>query len=245
MSTNIDRLQRLSVRKLSALVGLLSVIAAPLALIGASSPGAAPAANSATATSLPTVPTTAPPVLESFARAWDGVTAYRATVTVFAAKGGDVQNLSFTYDFHKPSSFTVHVIDGPNAGVTLTWDGGPTVQASRGRGLFAALLKRTIPLHDPLVTTIRGASMDQLSYGAILAHTEQTPGALTQSQGEPIAGIPTQMLSLVPNDPVSDAGLSREVIDVSTLTQLPIRIEGYEGGRLVRRIDFTDVRPEK
>jgi hypothetical protein len=53
------------------------------------------------------------------------------------------------------------------------------------------------------------------------------------------------MLSLVPNDPVSDAGLSREVIDVSTLTQLPIRIEGYEGGRLVRRIDFTDVRPEK
>ncbi len=243
MPTNIDRSQRMSVRKLSALVALLST-AAPLALIGAS-PGTAPTTNRTTATSLPTTPTAAPPALVAFARAWDTVTAYSATVSVFAAKGSDVQNLSFTYSFRKPSSFTVHVIDGPNAGVTLTWDGGPTVRASRGRGLFAALLKREIPLHDPLVTTIRGASMDQLSYGAILAHTEQTPGDLTQSPGEAIAGVPTQMLSLVPNEPASDAGLSREVIDISTLTQLPIRIEGYEGGRLVRKIDFTDVQPEK
>jgi outer membrane lipoprotein-sorting protein len=222
----------MSVRTLSALVRIL-VTAAPLALIGATPEPA------------PTAPATVPPALEAFARAWDGVTAYRATVSVFAAKGSDVQNLSFTYSFHKPSSFTVHVIDGPNAGVTLTWDGGTTVQASRGRGLFAALLKRTIPLHDPLVTTIRGASMNQLSYGAILAHTEQTPGDLTQGPGETIAGVPTQTLSLVPNDPASDAGLSREVIDISTLTQLPIRIEGYEGDKLVRKIDFTDVRPEK
>jgi hypothetical protein len=245
MPTNINRFQHISARKLCALVGLLSATAAPLALIGASSPEAAPTTNGTTATSLPTIPTTAPPALEAFAHAWDSVAAYRATVTVFAAKGNDVQNLSFTYDFRKPSSFIVHVIDGPNAGVTLTWDGGPTVQASRGHGLFAALLKRTIPLHDPLVTTIRGASMDQLSYGAILAHTVQTPGDLKQSPGEAIAGVPTQMLSLVPNDPTSDAGLSREVIDISTLTQLPIRIEGYEGGRLVRKIDFADVQPGK
>jgi hypothetical protein len=245
MPTNINRFQRMSARKLFALVGLLSATAAPLALIGASSPEAAPATNGATETSLPIMPTAAPPALEAFARAWDGVTAYQATVSVFAAKGSDVQNLSFTYNFRKPSSFTVHVIDGPNAGVTLTWNGGPTVQASRGRGLFAALLKRTIPLHDPLVTTIRGASMDQLSYGAILAHTIQTPGDLTQSPGEAIAGVPTQMLSLVPKDPASDAGLSREVIVISTPTQLPIRIEGYEGGRLVRKIDFTDIRPGK
>jgi hypothetical protein len=53
------------------------------------------------------------------------------------------------------------------------------------------------------------------------------------------------MLSLVPKDPANDAGLSREVIVISTPTQLPIRIEGYEGGRLVRKIDFTDVQPEK
>jgi len=160
-------------------------------------------------------------------------------------KGTAVQNIVFNYTFRKPSSFVVHVIDGPNAGVTLTWDGGPTVQATRGGGLFAAVFKRTIPLHDPLVTTIRGASMDQLSYGAILAHAEQTPGTLSQSPGDPITGTATESLLLVPKDSAADAGLSREIIDISPATQLPIRVEGYEGNTLVRKIDFSDVQPEK
>ncbi len=191
-----------------------------------------------------TKPSSLPPALEAFARAWDGVTAYSAKVSVFAAKGVDVQNIVFNYTFRKPSSFTVHVLEGPNAGVTLTWDGGPTVSATRGGGLFAKLFKRTIPLHDPLVTTLGGASLDQLSYSAILAHAVQTPGTLAQSPGEPIGGTPTQALSLVPNDPVANAGLSREIIEISTATQLPIRVEGYEGSTLVRKIDFSDVRPE-
>ncbi len=198
--------------------------------------------SSATPEPAPTI--AQPPVLEAFARAWNGVTAYSAKVSVLDEKGTAVQNIVFNYTFRKPSSFIVHVIEGPNAGVTLTWDGGPTVQASRGGGLFAALLKRTIPLHDPLVTTVRGASIDQLSYGAILAHAEQTPGTLAQSPGEPIAGTATQALSLVPSDPAADDGLSREIIDISPATQLPIRIEGYEGSTLVRKIDFSDVQPE-
>jgi hypothetical protein len=204
-----------------------------------------PATDRAFATPQPIASAAPPPALEAFARAWDGVTAYRAKVSVFAVKGAAVQNVVFNYTFRKPSSFVVRVIEGPNAGVTLTWDGGPTVTATRGGGLFAALFKRTIPLHDPLVTTIRGSSIDQLSYGAILAHAEQTPGTLAQSPGEPIAGTATQALSLVPADPAADAGLSREVIEISPATQLPIRIEGYEGTTLVRKIDFSDVRPEK
>jgi outer membrane lipoprotein-sorting protein len=191
-----------------------------------------------------TVPSALPPALQAFARAWKGLMGYRATVTVFSAKGTTAQHIVFAYTFHKPSSFTVHVVAGPNAGVTLTWNGGPTVEASRGGGFFASIVKRSIPLHDPLVTTIRGAALDQLSYGAILAHAEQTPGALVQTPGELIAGTPTQALSLVPSDPVADAGLSREIIEISTATQLPIRIEGYEGATLVSTIDFSDVQPE-
>jgi hypothetical protein len=189
-------------------------------------------------------PTTAPPALQAFAHAWDAVSAYHAKVSVYAVKGSAVQNVVFDYSFRKPSSFTVHVLEGPNAGATLTWDGGPNVQASRGRGLFS-IFKRTIPLHDPLVTTIRGASIDQLSYGSILAHAEQTPGTLAQVTGEPIAGTQTQALSLVPSVPAADAGLTREIIQISSATQLPVRIEGYQGTTLVRKIDFTDVQPDK
>lgn len=131
-------------------------------------------ANAASAAAQPTPATAPPPALQTFAQAWNGLTAYTAHVSVFSEKGSDAENIVFNYDFRKPSSFTVHIIQGPNAGATLSGDGGPTVQATRGNGFFAALFKRTIPLHDPLVTTIRGASLDQLSFGAILAHAEQT-----------------------------------------------------------------------
>jgi outer membrane lipoprotein-sorting protein len=228
-----------SPRILAFLGSVVAAVSAAVVLLTAA-PGPASASASAAEPAA-----SAPPALAAFARAWDGVTGYRATVSVYSQKGTDAQHIVFDYTFHKPSSFTVHVVAGPNAGVTLSWDGGPTVQASRGGGIFAALLKRTIPLHDPLVTTIRGASLDQLSYGAILDHAEQTPGALAQAPGEPIAGTPTQMLSLVPAEPATDAGLSREVIAISTVTQLPIQIEGYDGSTLVSKIDFSDIQPEK
>jgi hypothetical protein len=138
----------------------------------------------------------------------------------------------------------VRVIKGPNAGVTLKWGGGPTVQATRGGGLFAALFKRTISLHDPLVTTIRGSSIDELSYGAILAHAEQTAGTLSESPGDQIDDAATDSLTLIPRDPAADTGFTREVIDISTATQLPIRILAYEGTTLVRKIDFSNVVPQ-
>jgi len=201
----------------SKFIHIVSATTTALVLMGATS---TLATSNAAASPQPMPAPSLPPALESFARVWNGVTAYSAKVSVFAVKGADAQNIVFNYTFRKPSSFTVHVVDGPNAGVTLTWDSGPNVFASRGGGLFAGLFKRTIPLHDPLVTTIRGSSIDQLSYGAILAHAEQTPGTLTQSPGESIAGTATEAVSLVPSDPASDAGLSREVIEISPATQL-------------------------
>jgi outer membrane lipoprotein-sorting protein len=245
MQPNVRRVRTKPAGKPTMGSVFISCAAVAVVLTGSASPPAiAQATKSVSAAAQPSPEVTPPPLLEAFARAWNDVTAYSATVSVFSAKGADAQNIVFDYTFRKPSSFIVHVVAGPNAGVTLTWNGGPTVQASRGRGLFS-LLKRTIPLHDPLVTTVRAESIDQLSYGAILAHAEQTPGMLDQSPGESIAGTPTQALSLVPSDPAADAGLSREVIEISTATALPIRIEGYEGHTLVRKIDFSDVQPEK
>lgn len=74
---------------------------------------------SPTATPLPAPSGPAAQGLDAFARAWAGVTAYSATVAVFEQKGAQVQNVVFNYSFRKPSSVTVHVASGPNAGVTL------------------------------------------------------------------------------------------------------------------------------
>ena len=179
--------------------------------------------------------------IAAFVNAWEGIAAYTTTVAIFDQKGSQTQNLLFNYTFRKPANATVYVVAGPNAGVTMIWDGGPSVVAHHGSGL-AAMFKRTIPLHDPLVTTLAGSSIDQLSFGAILAHGEQSAGSLSEGPGKTIDGVSAVAVTLTPASATGDDGLTREVVELSTLTHLPIRVYGYEGSTLVRRIEFSDIK---
>jgi hypothetical protein len=182
-----------------------------------------------------------PPAWMAFERAWTRISGYTATVTVFERRVDEMQNVAFEYTFEKPASATVHVVKGPNAGVTLVWNGGDSVIAHRGSG-FAALFKKTISLHDPLVTTVRGSSIDQLSFAAILAHAQDTTGPLSESAGPVIDGAPTAAVTLIPESSTTNTGLAREVVDISLSTSLPVRVLGYSATALVRQIDFTNVR---
>src|SRR5579872_6319322 len=139
---------------------------------------------------IPAPVATQPSAWAAFEHAWANVTAYSATVAVFEREGTQVSSTVLDYTFRKPSSATVHFDAGPNAGVTVVWNGGDTVIAHRGTGL-AALFKKTFPLHDPQVTTIRGSSIDQLSFAAIIAHSQGTPGLVSQDAGPAILGIAT------------------------------------------------------
>jgi len=183
--------------------------------------------------------TAKPPAWVAFRDLWKDVTWYSATVIVSEREGAEVRSSILNYTFHKPSSSTVYFTAGPNAGVTVVWNGGDTVVAHRGRG-FAALFKKKFSLHDPRVTTIRGSSIDQLSFAAILAHSQGMPGIMSQDVGPPILDIPTEAVTFVPASSVADTGLTREVIDFSGPTGLPLRILGYEGDTLVRQIDFSN-----
>lgn len=177
----------------------------------------------------------------AFNDVWKSVTSYRATVIVFEREGKEVQSSVLDYTFRKPSSATVHFTAGPNAGATVVWNGGDTVVAHRGTGL-AALFKKTFPLHDPRVTTIRGSSIDQLSFAAMLAHAQGTPGIVSQEVGPVILGIPTEAVTLVPTSSVAGTGVTREVVDIAVPTGLPLRILGYEGDTLVRQVDFSNIK---
>jgi outer membrane lipoprotein-sorting protein len=179
--------------------------------------------------------------LGAFASAWAGITGYSARISIFDQKGTQSQNLVFDYTFQKPSNVTVDIVTGPNAGVNLAWDGGSSVVAHHGSGL-AAMFKKTISLHDPLVTTLQGSSIDQLSFGAILAHGQQGAGTLSESPGETIDGVATNAVTLTVADPATDTGLTRETVELSTLTNLPMRVLGYEGSALVRKVDFSNVK---
>jgi hypothetical protein len=210
-------------------------------LVGAQPmPSPPPATVSPPRTAQPAPSSSAAQDLNSFAQAWASIAAYSATVTVFERKGTQVENLVLNYSFRRPSSVMAHVVSGPNAGGTLTWDGGATVVARRGTGL-AALFKKTFSLHDPGVTTIRGSSIDQLSFGAILAQAQQGGGTLSEAGPDVIDGVATDAVTLVPADPAADAGLTREVVELSAVTHLPVRLLGFEETTLVREIDFSKV----
>jgi hypothetical protein len=204
--------------------GRIAICASILAL-GAGSATAAPAKE--------------PSALAAFDQAWQGVTAYSATISVFEQKGSQQQNMTFDFRFSKPSDLAVRVVAGANKGATLTWGGGSTVVVRRGSG-FLSLFRRTVALNDPLVETIRGSTINQLSFGAILAHSGE-PGALSECPGETIDGVPTESVTLVPKSPSTDANLTREVIEISSTTHFPLRILGYTGPTLVRKIDIDDV----
>jgi outer membrane lipoprotein-sorting protein len=179
----------------------------------------------------------------AFEQTWASITAYTATVAIFEREGAQVQSSVVNYTFRKPSDASVHFVAGKNAGVTVTWSGGETVVAHRGSGLIG-LFKRTFALHDPQVTTIRGSSIDQLSFAAFIAHSQSTPGIVSQEPGPTILDIPTEAVTLIPTSSASDTGLTREIIDLSMPTNLPLRVLGYEQGTLVREIDFSNIQTQ-
>jgi len=120
------------------------------------------------------------------------------------------------------------------------WNGGRTVVVHRGTGLIA-LFKKTFSFHDPHVTTIRQSSIDPLSFAAVLAHAQSTPGMVSQDVGPSILDIPTEAVTRVPSSPLAGTAISREIVDISVPTGQPLRVLGYEGNTLVRQIDFSNI----
>lgn len=186
------------------------------------------------------VAATSASTFSDFAQSWSHISGYHATITVFEREGKRTDNRVLTYEFSKPSHAVMHVLSGKDAGATLTWNGGPTLIGKKGHG-FMSMFTKTFRLHDPTVTTVRGSSIDELSYASILRHLEQNREHLKDYPSNVIDGAPTRAISFVATSPATDAGLSREEFIFSQNTHLPIRVLGFEGKLLVRQVDFSHV----
>ncbi|HTX58788.1 MAG TPA: hypothetical protein VMH02_03850 [Verrucomicrobiae bacterium] len=179
---------------------------------------------------------TPPAPLGAFATAWAATNGYRTHIQCYSVKGSQTRTSTYEYTFTKPSSISMSIVSGPSAGNTVTWNGGNTVTA--GRGMF----KKSFSLTDPTVTSLRGATIVELSFGSILQHAQQTKGTLSASTTT-LDGTPVNLLNLDVADPATDNGLSREALYLSASTNLPVRIDGYEGSQLVNSCTFTATTP--
>lgn len=174
---------------------------------------------------------TQPPALAAAAAAYAKIAGYKTTAHVYQVKGTQTQNSVYDYTYTKPTSISMYIVSGPNNGATVTWSGGTSVRA--GKGMFT----KSVDLTDALVTSLRGMTIVQLSFGSILQHASETAGSLS-SGTTTLGGATVNLVNLDVANPQGDNGLTREVLYLSQTTNLPVRVDGFIGATLVQTVSF-------
>jgi outer membrane lipoprotein-sorting protein len=176
---------------------------------------------------------TQPPALTAAAAAYAKLAGYKTTAHVYQVKGNETQNSVYDYTFAKPTSISMNIVSGANSGANVTWNGGTTVRA--GKGMFT----KSVALTDPLVSSLRGMTIVQLSFGSILQHAAETAGALSASTTT-LGGATVNLVNLDVANPQGDNGLTREVLYLSQTSNLPVRVDGFVGSTLVQTVSFQN-----
>lgn len=174
--------------------------------------------------------------LASFAAAVSSLQGYTTSIHLFEKRGSETENAVYRYAYTKPSDVTMQIVSGPNAGASVAWNGGASVSAGKGSG-FAGMFRKSVPLADPLVTSLRGYTVSDLSFPSILKHAQTTAGTLSATQAA-LGGVRTDILTLEVADPARDNDMTREVLYLDASTHLPRRIDGFVGTTLVRSYSF-------
>jgi outer membrane lipoprotein-sorting protein len=181
----------------------------------------------------PSAAQTQPPTLAAATAAYAKIAGYKTTAHVYQVKETQTQNSVYDYTFAKPASISMYIVSGPNNGATVTWTGGTSVRA--GKGMFT----KSVDLTDSLVTSLRGMTVVQLSFGSILQHAAETAGALSASTTT-LGGATVNLVNLDVANPQGDNGLTREVLYLSQTANLPVRVDGFVGATLVQTVTFEN-----
>ncbi len=180
------------------------------------------------------------PALAKFADAWSKVDSYTVVIKVHEVQGTDVQDRTYNYAYLKPHYAKTDIVAGPGKGGGAVWTGGDTVKGHQGG--FLSGIKLTIPLTDGRAVSLRGDTMDTAVFGYILNNFEKTKGDLTDAAGPTIDGVATDQVTLKVADPTTDKGITRDVLDLSSTTSLPVRRLRYVNDQLVKQEDFSNLK---
>ena len=207
-----------------ARAGLRLAVALALGLVSAAP---APADNTST------------PAFEELQKAWISIDDYHETIVVHEIYHNDTQDRTYDYSFKKPSFAHLEVTAGPGRGSSAVWRGGDTVKGHQGG--FLSMLRLTVSIDDRRATSLRGDTIDAASCAYEIKHFKETPGTLSEGPGPTIEGVTTTAVTLQVGDPAKNKGVSKDVLDISNETHMPLRREQYEGDTLVKSETFRNV----
>jgi len=160
---------------------------------------------------------------------WDSIHTYEGTVTVHEVKGNSVQDRVYLVRFRKPTQTRVDILDGDGRGCAAIWNGGDKVRGHQGG--FLSFVKLNVDLRSKFSTDLRGSTIDQANFGALLAHLESVDPKfehVTTVAGKVVLAIATKPLA--PNSDVT-----KEVYILAP-NWLPLEFTEYAGNKVVRHV---------
>jgi hypothetical protein len=178
--------------------------------------------------------------LDAATAAFADIDDYRMTIAVHEVAGERVQDRTYSIMFKKPAFERIDIIAGQGRGGGIVWLGGDKVKGHRG-GLLSGI-HLTLDIHDGQVATLRGDSVNSGTIPAMLAVFGTIKGTVSEAAGPEIDGAGTNAVTLDVADPPGYNGVSREVLYLSSVTNLPVKRERFAGTELVKSEIVTDTK---
>jgi len=176
---------------------------------------------------------------------WSHVQDYSLTIDAREFRQGRSQQEILRYSYRRPNRARLEILDGPQRGAVVVWFGDERATAYR-RGL--RLFKLRLAPSDERVTSLRGNGVLTPSFDALLACFADHRSRVTEGPGPRVDGIPTVAIALeyagfmCPTDSPFDRDVTRDVLYVSSKTNLPVLRERYAAEQLVERWELRDLR---
>jgi hypothetical protein len=171
--------------------------------------------------------------LAKFSSAWDAVHTYRVTIAAHEVNGPDVQDREYHLAFERPTSLRLDVIGGSGRGGAAVWQGGDSVYGHQG-GLFS-FVKLHLSIHDSKAVSLRGTTIADASFGALLSHFKSLKTSSLDATTE--GGKTTLTATLA--DASTDSGISKELLILGS-DNLPAEYDQYQGDQLVKRVVYSE-----
>jgi hypothetical protein len=178
--------------------------------------------------------------LDAAHAAFAAIDDYRMTIAVHEVSGDRVQDRTYSIMFKKPALERVDIVAGQGRGSGIVWLGGDKVKGHRG-GLLSGI-HLTLDIHDGQVATLRGDSVNSGTIPAMLGVFNTIKGTVSEAAGPEIDGAGTNAITLDVADPATYNGVSREVLYLSSVTNLPVKRERFAGTQLVKSELVTDTK---
>ena len=173
-------------------------------------------------------------VLAKYAAAWEKVNSYTCTIVAREASGERVQDRTYAFMFRKPFDTRMDVTGGDDRGGAGVWHGGDTVKGHTGG--FFSFIKLNLNLHDPKAVSVRGTTIADANFGALLEHLKGLKGATIDA----VADGTLTKINVAVADPAADDNVTKELMVLGT-NDLPIEYDQWEGIIEVKRVTYSDV----